>query len=195
LAIKAGYRKDLGMTGALLPRMYLIGSLLLYFFTDIKLSIEYFYIGVFLVFIGDFISNLFILVSKRFHVEIYTVHLLEILKNLQLKYDFIVEHIPVGIYILNQSGHIEFVNNAFCALTEYEREELIGHTILKIIPHENREFIVQQIKNRIETNETTADYITEIITKSGKNISIHVSAKRTENGHPTITGCFIPVRG
>jgi PAS domain S-box-containing protein len=194
LGLKAWYRKDWGMAGALLPRLYLIGALIIFFITQLELELILFYVGVFLVFTGDFISNLFIITSKRFHIEIYSLHLLEILKNLQSKYDFIIEHVPVGIYVLDSSGYIEFVNDAFCAITGYTKNELLGSSILKIIPEANKIMIQENIRLRIEGIEPTADYLTNIVSKNGKEIEIHISAKRTINGHPSITGCLIPVR-
>lgn len=192
LGLQAWYRKDWGMAGSILPRLYFIIALVLYFITDFEFSVIPFYIGLLVVFAGDSLTNMFILISKRFHIELYSLHLLEILKQLQLKYDFIIEHVPVGIYVLDKGGHIEFVNNGFCTLTGYTKTELLGKSVFMLIPEKNKIEIHDRITKRISGAESIADYITEIVTKSGKIIEVHVNAKQTVNGHQTITGCFTP---
>jgi PAS domain S-box-containing protein len=52
-------------------------------------------------------------------------------RNLEL-YETIVETVEDGIYALDEDGQFVFVNDGFCELTGYEREELLGEHVTTV---------------------------------------------------------------
>ncbi len=51
----------------------------------------------------------------------------------------VVENAPIGILIIDRNMKWQFVNDRFCEITGYSREELVGKTFLDITYHEDVE--------------------------------------------------------
>src|SRR5205085_8957 len=51
----------------------------------------------------------------------------------------LIEAAPIGISVLDEQGRFETVNDAFCALTGYTRDELTGREAIALAPPELRE--------------------------------------------------------
>jgi len=187
LVYKGIARKDVGIIGPIAPRVFLVGTIL---YDTILGDTDqtYFHVAIFLVIFFDLVSSLFITRSKRFFYEMYNSELISLLQNLKLKYDFIVTHAPIGIYVINRTGRFEFVNKEFCRITEYTEEELLKMSAFDLSPRNMYGRLEAQILERIEDIVPSKKYITILKTKTGKDRKVEVNAKHTINGHDTITG-------
>ena len=83
----------------------------------------------------------------------------------------LLEKAPVGASIANEDGVFEMVNDAYCAIYGYTREELIGRPIFTIVPQEQRVGVArlygELFRQRVEA---MAEY--EMQTKTGTPITV-----------------------
>ncbi len=78
----------------------------------------------------------------------------------------IVDSSPDGITVVDEQGRFEFVNDSFCRIIAWPKEEIIGQHFKKIIPEDECNFIIRQWRN---VGEGVHDeFETKIITKSGE---------------------------
>ena len=194
LVYKGTVRKDIGILGPILPRVYLLGVIILNG-TFGNLDSTFFHVGIVLVLVLDFISSLFIIRGRRFLYETFNAELIETLQDLKVKYDFIVDNVPVGVYVTNITGRFEWVNDMICTITEYSREELLDMSVFDIISIDKHEQMRTNLIERISGKKPNADYNLEIIAKSGKTKRVRIFARRSQNGHNTITGSVYPLGG
>ncbi len=54
-------------------------------------------------------------------------------KNQDLSYE-VFKHMPIGICITNKNGYFTDVNDAYCNIYKYKREELVGEKFVKVVP-------------------------------------------------------------
>lgn len=185
-------RRNFGIASAIAPMLFFLGVV---FYDNVIGTVNslFYYIGLLLVFFGVFLSDIFIIISAKFKLETYASGLVDLLRNLQSKYEFVVSHVPVGIYVINSMGRFEFVNKSFCDFVGYTEQELLQMTIYELIPDNNLVEIKKNLKRRISGLEDSSEYNTTIISKDGTIISVRVNAKKTTNGHTTVTGSITPL--
>lgn len=90
-------------------------------------------------------------------------------------YEQIIEDTDLAICITNEAGNFVAVNDNYTQWYEYDREELVGESFLKVVPEETQgelsnlheEFMDIQI-------EMMRDW--EVMSKSGKRLKISVDA-------------------
>jgi len=91
----------------------------------------------------------------------------------------IIENTTLGICITDEKGNFALVNNNYCQIYGYTREELIGHNFTVVVPeeklHQLRALHDKFIRDKIEI---LRDW--EVVTKSGKRIQISVDAGYSE---------------
>jgi PAS domain S-box-containing protein len=63
-----------------------------------------------------------------------------------------VEKFPVGVGVLNEDGTIERVNDSFCKIYGYKKEELLGENFIKIIPEQHKALHKELHKKFMEHN-------------------------------------------
>ena len=63
----------------------------------------------------------------------------EALRQSEQRVRTLIEAAPIGIFVLDELGRFETVNDAFCALTGYTRDELTGREAFDLAPPEQRE--------------------------------------------------------
>ena len=89
----------------------------------------------------------------------------------------IIESSMDGIIVLDELGKFEFGNDSAFNIFGWQREELIGHFFMKIIPEDMTDFMLKrwhEIQNGIER-----PYETKIFTKEGEIRNILVSQAQT----------------
>ena len=110
------------------------------------------------------------------------------------KYYSLVENTPIGIYVIDSNGRIEFVNLYLARMLEYNSfGDLVGRNIFELVPQEKQEEVAENIRKRVEGKIKTVSYESQLITKSGRILPVLIVGSRTENGHVTITGSITPV--
>ncbi|NJD77385.1 MAG: PAS domain S-box protein [Candidatus Methanoperedens sp.] len=76
----------------------------------------------------------------------------------------IIDSSPDGIMVVDEQGRFEFVNDSFCRITGWPEDEIIGHHIKKMIPEDERNFVIRQWDDVREG--IPGDFETKIMTKS-----------------------------
>lgn len=187
LIIKGVQRKDFSVLGEIMACVYLTGAIIVDLVTKYNTS-THIHFAIFIVLFSFLATHAVYLVTGRFKQMALSLEVLQVLKNLQEKYNFILANTFMGIYVINFKGRFEFVSKRMMAITEYSEDELLKMTVFDIIPKENRDFIKNKLLDRASKEVEEDVYVTELVTKSGKIIKVMVHAKVTANGHPTITG-------
>ncbi len=65
----------------------------------------------------------------------------------------------LGVYIYQNDGKIVFANKAFCELTEYKKEEIIGKNLLDFIETDKIKSVQETIKRRMNNEKFQSEHI------------------------------------
>jgi len=98
----------------------------------------------------------------------------------------IIETTPIGICITDENGHYAAVNEAYCRIYEFSRQELIGKSFTIVVPAEYRENMQVLHRKFLRDKREIAREWT-VLTKTGKAIRISVDAAYSDKilgGHP-----------
>ncbi|MCZ7402329.1 MAG: PAS domain S-box protein [Candidatus Methanoperedens sp.] len=102
----------------------------------------------------------------------YKVHLEDKLKESHKKLFLsenylrsIIESSFDGIIVLDENCIFEFINDSFLRITGWTKEEIIGYHLMKVMPEDRTEFILQHLNNT--QKDIPDDFETRIITKNG----------------------------
>ncbi len=87
----------------------------------------------------------------------------------------ILQSMSEGIGVEDSEGRLVFVNPAFTALLGYNNEEILGTTILDLVPASKKELVHGKINHADVTQSGTFE--TPMVTKDGKDI--HVLVRRS----------------
>jgi len=112
-------------------------------------------------------------------------------------YAYLVEQAEDGLYMLDESGTFKVVNDAFAALTEYDREEIVGSTPTLLLDDQEFTSVNEEIRTARRSEEGAGSVLTTIETKSGhkKPVEIRFSLLPTEDGeYNGLTGVARDVR-
>ena len=190
LIYKARVKKELAILGTTLPRIFLIAVLV----DDLFITpTDSFVLGlaIALVLSSDALSSLALTLSKQVKTEAIAVNLVEVLSELRSKFEFIVSNVPVGIFVINRGGFFEFVNDNMEEITGYSKEELLSMSVFDLMPGNNTLSSRRRMRLAIETSEGELCFEMPLETKTREVKRIKINAKRTMNGHETITGSII----
>ncbi|MCC6866140.1 MAG: PAS domain S-box protein [Ignavibacteria bacterium] len=89
------------------------------------------------------------------------------------KFRTLVESALVGIYILDGDKYI-YVNPKYEEIFGYNRGEMTGMSTWKIVAKDNQDFVLENIRKRIDNEIKTIQYVFKGITKQGKEIYVEV---------------------
>src|SRR5262249_50241009 len=78
---------------------------------------------------------------------------------------------PIGIVTVDEQGRIVAVNDAYCRLTGYTREELAGAEIGCLIPREQRAAILDEYVQRMAAN-VHEQWDVPLLTKGGERRTV-----------------------
>jgi PAS domain S-box-containing protein len=112
----------------------------------------------------------------------------EALRISEEKYSCLVENSLMGIFLV-QDGAIQFSNHRLAEIHGYSRDELIGMDPTRLIFHEDRDFVEQIRKRKLEGESRPSEYEVRGLTKDGKTIWLQRVTTLTEfKGRPAILG-------
>ena len=96
----------------------------------------------------------------------------------------IVENSHEGIVIIDDSFHLEYVNDEICKMMGYRTEELLGSDFRRFLDQESLEYTVDRYKRRLAGESVPPRYETNLIRKDGNKIRVEASLSivSTENG-------------
>ena len=191
LCYKAIKRNDRSLYASAIPRLLLSAVVGSYIFTGSLADVNIIHLLMVVVFLTDFIINIFYLASRKYLDAIKVNQLTKALHDLGDKYSAIVENALISFYVFDAYGIIEYANPKLCELTGYSKAELVGKQVLTLIPKKYHKRVKENIELRISGKEKAICYDIELIHKNGAVIPVKVFGTRTENGHPTITGNII----
>jgi PAS domain S-box-containing protein len=107
-------------------------------------------------------------------------HAHEALQSARSRTKELIEQAPDGIFVADLQGHYTDVNAAGCRMCGYSRDEILGKTIVDLIPPEDvprLERVKQRLlEGKIDFSEWT------IRAKDGRDISVEVSTKILQDG-------------
>lgn len=99
----------------------------------------------------------------------------EALKASEEKYRTLIESMNEGVLVVDNDDVIQFVNDQFCKMVEYPREELLGKVGYKLLMEEHSQKLIKE-KNRRRMEGISEQYDVDILKKSGQSVWAHVSA-------------------
>lgn len=194
ISIKAIYKKDLTLVGKLFGLVYIIIGGIIYEIRPDLIEIQFLHLGFIIYLAGDLFANSLYLLLRKQEDYIKRKELLKSLADLSEKYYSIVENTPIGFYVFDSTGRIEYVNSYLCNLLEYKKEDLIGKSVLDIIHPSYKNSAKENIEKRIFGGVKTISYVLKVIKKGGDAMFVKVTGTRTENGHATITGSLTEIK-
>jgi PAS domain S-box-containing protein len=95
------------------------------------------------------------------------------LKRLKEFNESIVQNMAEGIVVQDVNGYHTFVNPSTAALLEYKPEEIIGLHWKNIVPLDQHHIVEEA--DKLRAKKQASRYEVELISKSGKRISIQIS--------------------
>lgn len=144
------------------------------------------------VFLSDIVISLGYILSKKYRMIIENARLQKILEDIKYKYKILLETMPIGVYVLDDSGKIEFVNKYLLNLFGYELSEVLYRPIVNFVADCDKELVSKSIKQRLSKEVISDAYCISLVRKDGSTVRVKIHSNLTINGHPTITGSIIP---
>ncbi|MHA1291581.1 MAG: PAS domain-containing sensor histidine kinase [Promethearchaeota archaeon] len=100
----------------------------------------------------------------------------EKLKESEEKYRSILENIKEAYFEVDLKGDFIFVNNAFCEIIGYSRDEIIGMNFSQFVDKTNKEKLFHHYNNIYLSGIEQVNFEYEAIKKNGKKVYIDTSA-------------------
>ncbi len=97
--------------------------------------------------------------------------------NSEEKYRLLVEHSNDGILVI-QDGHLKFLNSRVLEVTGFSDEELRAKPFIEFISPEDRQFVFERYQQRVRGDTVPNVYSFRVLTKSGKQKWVQISAVR-----------------
>ena len=98
----------------------------------------------------------------------------------------LIESMKEGLIKLDEKGILTFVNDSFCKMISYSKEELIGKSVLSLFDNEEKEKIMKKMARRKEGIGET--YEINYTDKEGRLIPVVISAKPVFNSNGQFEG-------
>ena len=103
-------------------------------------------------------------------------------------YRQLVETMNEGLVILDAGGVITYVNNKYCDMFGYLRDELLGISVMEILNENNRQILKAQFTSRSRGSQTS--YELSVTHKQGYQVPIIVSPRPIFDNHDEFQGSF-----
>ncbi|MCK4235257.1 PAS domain S-box protein [candidate division WOR-3 bacterium] len=110
------------------------------------------------------------------------------LKESEERYRFLVEMMSEGFAIQDENGVITYVNDAFCKMVEYSKDELIGLPVFDLLDETNKKIALERIKK--QENEWSENYDIIWTTKDERKIHTIVSPAALHDSYGNYIGSF-----
>ncbi len=120
-------------------------------------------------------------VTKRKHAE-------EALAESEQKYRSLIETMGEGFGMLDKEGFITYVNDSFCRMMGYKREELVGQLVLNLVDETNKQILLEQIERTAA--EGGSPYELAWQAKSGENIATITAPRVLKDSEGNFMGSF-----
>jgi PAS domain S-box len=123
---------------------------------------------------------------------------LKVLENFVTYLKAVRDFFPDTLLILDDNGSVTYVNPGFEEDFGYTKDECIALTIEelfeKIVPEEDRTFIVNKIREVLGTGEKITSVELEMMNRGGKRFSVRYSASKIFDKSNRSIGTIISIR-
>lgn len=192
LIIKTIRKKDYVLIGLIISYFYTL-SATIYFYINPVYSNLFVHIGIAMILVSETVYYLSYYINKKQMIRLNYAQALKQLAAITDKYQTIIENSPIGFYVIDEVGRLEYANSFAHNLLGYSMGELIGKNIFDYIePRDHRE-VKDNIQKRLRDNVKTVDYCIHMRKKEGNYIKVRIIGSKTTNGHITFTGSMIAV--
>lgn len=108
---------------------------------------------------------------------------------------FVSENSSVGVYVMNEHGHIIYINPTLSEMVGYSVEEIEAQeSVLQLVQPEQQAVVEENIKKRINGLVPGLSYEVKLAHKSGEIIDGQIYSKACKmDGKPVIVGTIIDV--
>ena len=113
-------------------------------------------------------------------------HILSAVRANEKKYTTIIENMSLGLIEVDNDGFVQKVNSAFCAMTGYSQEELLGARDKILVPESSREVLARQMTLRKE--HVSSAYEIQVRRKSGEMAWLLISGSPLYNQEGEVVG-------
>ena len=129
----------------------------------------------------DYLTKPFVVEELRARVgtQIARKVAMDALRQSEGRFRQLVEQAPEGIFVADRDGRYTEVNGAGCRMLGYRADELVGKTILDLIPPEDAERL-RQAQQHFESAVMTSEW--SLRHKNGSYVPVEVSAKILADG-------------
>jgi PAS domain S-box-containing protein len=126
--------------------------------------------------------------ANQIGVAMENAVLFERVRKSEERYIDLFENSPDMSHIIDESGIIVSCNQTEAKRLGYSKDELIGHSILKIYPAEHHKESMRILHNIFERNQEIKELEEKIVTKNGEIIDVSVNASiiKDETGRPLV---------
>ena len=112
----------------------------------------------------------------------------EALRKSEEQHRTMIETMNEGLSVVDQKGIMSFVNDQFCEMLGYSREELLGSNETLLLDEENQRILRKQWSNRIKGD--AMPYEITLTKKNGKKIHTLVAPRPILDGRGQFSGSF-----
>lgn len=108
------------------------------------------------------------------------------LKDNEERYRTILENRNIGYFETDLSGNLNFVNDALCALMEYESDEMLDLNYKAYTDTQTSQKIEHHYREIFETGKPLTSFEYSIVTKNGRSCQLEtsVSLRKSSDGKP-----------
>ena len=194
MTVKVIKKNDLSVIGGIVTRIFFIYSGIAALSVNLNGSSRELLlarVAIALVFFSDIIMNAVFFLSSKYRTTIEYKRLEKTLDDLKFKYKVSFDSFPVGIYTLNEYGHIEYVNNSLLNLLGYTKAEMLDRNVLDFIYTDDKNNVINSMNSKFEKLTTFTNYEVRLVKRDGSILVVKVFSNLTVNGHATITGCVL----
>jgi len=111
----------------------------------------------------------------------------EALRESEAKYSALVENAKDGVVIVQENVFV-FVNKAYADIAGYSIEELIGKSVMELVPQDQKNIIAKRYKKRLRGKPVSSPFVTKVLRKDGTTKNVEYSASLIQyKGRPVLT--------
>jgi PAS domain S-box-containing protein len=193
MAIKAVRKHDLSIVAGIIARLAFIYTGIIALTTNLTGAQELLFarVAVATIFFSDIVMHSIFLISTKYRETLEYKRLEKTLNDLQFKYKLTLDTAPIGFYVINEKGMIEYVNSSVLSLLGYSKNEVINTSVFTFIAESDRDLTSANMKLKFYGDKSIQSYTVNLIKKDGSLVEVKVFSNLTINGHPTITGCIL----